>query len=282
MRKRKISEFLSPVDKIIFNRDDLLVPSEQHEHEFVEIEYVLAGCGTQIINGKEYPMKRGDIILIELGVQHSYYSESELEIFNCIINPELYYELKRQIVLDYPEYKNSDLPVYMSLAPKHFNKVESLLLSMEHEFQEKDFYFEKMIESYFNTLLLIIFRNAKNENIQNNNSEQLQIKFENYIDKNYVNLKLSDISRYFGYSTAYFSRLFKQVMGQNLSDYVTEKKLNEAIRLLTETPFSIEVIGTQLGYKNRKQFHEMFNKHMKTTPKQYRIKHKNKNKKSLN
>ena len=69
-------------------------------------------------------------------------------------------------------------------------------------------------------------------------------------------------------------------MGKNLSDYVTAKKLNEAIRLLTETPFSIEVISAQLGYKNRKQFHEMFSKYMKTTPKQYRIKHKNKNKKS--
>ena len=51
LRTRRINEFLTPYDKIIFNRDDLLVPSEQHQHEFVEIEYVLAGCGTQIING---------------------------------------------------------------------------------------------------------------------------------------------------------------------------------------------------------------------------------------
>ena len=276
MRTRKISEFLSPIDKIIFNRDNLLVPSEQHEHEFIEIEYVLAGCGTQTINGKEYPMKRGDIILLELGVQHSYYSESELEIFNCIIDPTFYYGLKHQIENDYLGYEKFDLPVYMSLSPKHFNKVESLLLAMEHESRDKDFYFEKMIEAYFSTLMLLIYRNAHDENIRNNNPEHMQIQFENYIDKNFTHLKLVDIATHFGYSTAHFSRLFKQVMGQNLSDYITSKKLNEAIRLLTETPFSVEVIGTQLGYKNRKQFHEMFNKHMKTTPNQYRTKHRDK------
>ena len=69
-------------------------------------------------------------------------------------------------------------------------------------------------------------------------------------------------------------RLFKQVMRQNLSDYIISKKLNEAVRLLSETAYSVESNGRQLGYKSRKQFHKMFYKYMNLTPSQFRSKHK--------
>ena len=40
---------------------------EMHTHDFIEIEYVLSGTGTQIINGQKYKVKRGDVIFLKKG-----------------------------------------------------------------------------------------------------------------------------------------------------------------------------------------------------------------------
>ena len=43
-----------------------------HWHEFYEIEYVIEGTATQIINGKEYPIGPGSVTLLSPVDFHSY------------------------------------------------------------------------------------------------------------------------------------------------------------------------------------------------------------------
>ena len=42
-----------------------------HTHDFIEIEYVLSGSGVQIINGVEYPVRRGDLIYLQKNDYHT-------------------------------------------------------------------------------------------------------------------------------------------------------------------------------------------------------------------
>ena len=268
MRLRKASEFLAPNEHAIFNRDDLYVPSDTHGHEFVELEYVLAGEGVQIVNGKEYRIKRGDVITLEVGSQHSYRSDNKMEILNCIMEPRFYSKIKEEITRSLPGTVGF-LPEFMTLSGKHFVEVENLLFSMEQEFKQKQLCYRQMLDNHVYSLLITLFRNAQ-EQISNRDDHQLKRHFVEYVEKNYTHCTLQNTALFFGYSTSHFSRLFKKVIGQNFSDYVSHRRLEEATDLLMNTAFSIDTICHQLGYKDRTQFHKLFQKQIGMTPTQYR------------
>lgn len=73
-----------------------------------------------------------------------------------------------------------------------------------------------------------------------------------YITANYSNPNLcSDmICQEFGISGAYLSRLFKDQMGIKLIDYIHFLRIDEASRLLLDTPYTIEQIAHKVGYQS--------------------------------
>ena len=73
-----------------------------------------------------------------------------------------------------------------------------------------------------------------------------------YIQQNYSDQNLcSDmICREFGISGAYLSRLFKEQMGIKLIDYIHHLRIEEASRLLRDTPYTVEQIAHTVGYQS--------------------------------
>lgn len=73
-----------------------------------------------------------------------------------------------------------------------------------------------------------------------------------YITDNYTNPSLcSDmICQKFGISGAYLSRLFKEQMGIKLIDYIHHLRIDEASRLLLDTPYTVEQIAHKVGYQS--------------------------------
>lgn len=267
MRLRTVSEFMAPQEHVFFNRDDLYVPSDTHQHEFVELEYILSGEGTQVVNGNEFHVKRGDVILLEVGKSHSYHSKSGLEILNCIIDPDFYAKMKRDILKSCSE-PSFFLPDHMTLSGKHFVETENMLFSMEQEFKQQQPCYRLMLDNYISSFLITLHRNSQEREISKN--DRLQKQFIEYVEKNFAYCSLQSTALYFGYSISHFSRLFKQTIGQNFSEYVSQRKLKEAMDLLSNTAFSIDTICHQLGYKDRTQFHKLFHDHLGMTPNQYR------------
>lgn len=139
---------------------------------------------------------------------------------------------------------------------------------MEQEFKSKPAFYRQMLDKYLFSLLVILYRNVYENQISK--TDQLQKQLYEYVEKNYVYCSLQSAAQHFGYSSSYFCRLFKKVMGENFSDYVNQKKMSEAINLLSKTAFSIDTICHQLGFKDRKQFYRLFQKRTGTSPSQYR------------
>lgn len=68
----------------------------------------------------------------------------------------------------------------------------------------------------------------------------------------------------------YLSDLFKRETGQNLSDYVTEQRLDKAKKLLKETTLKITEIAPLCGFANHKYFASLFKQHNGCTPTEFR------------
>ena len=71
-------------------------------------------------------------------------------------------------------------------------------------------------------------------------------------------------------SVAYFSRLFKRVIGQTFTDYVTDLRMREAQNLLHMTKLSIDQIARKLGYTRQSYFANRFRDITGMSPSQYR------------
>lgn len=71
-------------------------------------------------------------------------------------------------------------------------------------------------------------------------------------------------------SASHFSRVFKELTGMNVTDYINAKRLVLAKNLLLETEDNIETIATACGYQGMRHFYEQFKKLTGLTPKGYR------------
>ena len=60
----------------------------EHKHDFVEMVYTLKGSCTHIINGVEYPVKSGDMVIINYNQTHSITNSEETTYVNILMKPE--------------------------------------------------------------------------------------------------------------------------------------------------------------------------------------------------
>nr|WP_122012281.1 response regulator [Maliibacterium massiliense] len=94
---------------------------------------------------------------------------------------------------------------------------------------------------------------------------------QEYINEHYSqNISLEDIARQVYLNPAYFSTLFKNETGQNVTDYIIAVRMEMAKQELTRNSLSIDAIAENVGYRDRKHFGQLFKKHVGLTPREYR------------
>ncbi len=92
-----------------------------------------------------------------------------------------------------------------------------------------------------------------------------------YIDaKCFEKITLKEIAEHTFYNPSYFSRIFKEQCGISLSEYIKEKRMAEAVRLLQTSDLSNEEIMEKVGCTDKKQFYKIFREIYSVTPFQYR------------
>ena len=93
----------------------------------------------------------------------------------------------------------------------------------------------------------------------------------NYINDHIASpLTVEDISEQFHYSSDYIAKIFRQQFGVTIKQYVIEKKLSVAKRLLTTSDISVKQVGQAVGFAESVLFEKFFKYHVKMTPKKYR------------
>lgn len=107
---------------------------------------------------------------------------------------------------------------------------------------------------------------------ENRHIKALGMKLMQYVDINFHNqdLSLKTFSSEFGITVSYASKIFKEQIGSNFSDYLTEKRIEKAKQLLKETDLSVSEIAQRTGYVDSSTFIKNFKKVTRLTPGAYR------------
>lgn len=101
--------------------------------------------------------------------------------------------------------------------------------------------------------------------------ENVVSRVKAYINENFAkNISLDDVSRMVDISPYYFSKLFKQEVGENFIEYLTEVRMKHARHLLEDPKYSIKEVCVMSGYGDPNYFSRIFKKYEGMTPSEYR------------
>ena len=85
-----------------------------------------------------------------------------------------------------------------------------------------------------------------------------------------ADLSLNALASKLNVNASYLSTLFKKETGNTITDYVNDKRIQNAILLLHSTGLQIQTIASYCGIPDVNYFTKLFKKKVGKTPKEYR------------
>lgn len=238
--------------------------STPHSHQFTELFYIKEGNGSFLIDGKEVPVSKRDLIIINPNIQHTEMSSetNSLEYLALGFDGFSFTSPKDTI------YHNS-----AHIHPERENSFEKILDIILKEMNDKQNNYEIVCQNLLEILIIQIIREG-DYTFQETESKRINsnvFSTKNYIDKNFkeeITLeKLADISHMNKY---YLAHSFKEAFGISPIEYLNDIRINEAKILLETTDYSIAEISDVIGFSSQSYFSQFFKAKLSKTPSTYR------------
>lgn len=255
----------------------------EHNHDFIELVYVSSGNGSHSLNGTHLDIGRGDLFFLNIGQSHMFHSDNGMELINILLQPQFISEelIHSENALEilglflFEEFNGviDKLISHISFRGNEMLETEVLIKAMVKEYADKKTGYRIALKGYIQVLLTKIFRHMQgmptNGMLQQIN--KISPEIVKYIEENlYENITLQELAKKSFYNPSYFSTVFKAVYGKTLTEFIHEKRIQEAVRLLHESENSVEEICLKVGYRDKKQFYKVFKEQMGKTPGEFR------------
>ncbi len=105
-----------------------------------------------------------------------------------------------------------------------------------------------------------------------NFNEKVIFMIKQYVNENYKDVTLEDLTKLVHMNPDYISRFFKQKTDQNFSDYLIEVRMKKAAELLEDIRYKTYEISDMVGYSNSFNFTRSFKSYFGMSPREYRNK----------
>lgn len=256
----------SPQVKMYYHKST--VPVLTHNHDFFEIIYFVHGDGVHTINAVDYPLEAGCISYIDQYVSHAIRYNGVLEYYDILIGRPILKMIGFDTISDAirrlnvtTEDKNTKIAPMLYLYQEDAAEIWSLVKIMYSELNKKKQRYLDIVTELIKILLIRISRSAGNSSARMTMRDPDSLK-QNALDYVLAHVNepifLHEIAEKYSYNPSYFSRFFKQHYGMNFTDFVSKKRIENAIELMKSTTLSIEKISQSVGYQSKSQFYRTF------------------------
>jgi len=129
------------------------------------------------------------------------------------------------------------------------------------------------IQIYLDGIRKVLIQAAVNRRKRKRSSNQKLVRrIKDYLEHNYSDpaLCVSMLSQEFRLSEMYFSRFFKEQMGENFHVYLEEIRMSHALQQMRETDQALKSILFSVGYTSTNTFSRAFRRKFGVSPSAYR------------
>ena len=267
------------VDRVV-RGDEFSMPT-MHFHPEFEIYYLLDGARYYFIENKTYPINKGSLVLVDAMQIHktSACGKAVHDRFLIELTSEPFSGFLKSVCGLTLKSLFSEHAGIWELDEAGRRHVEALLYSIADEFKCQRAHYSNIVMMKIAELLLFVTRlktggRAGTEASLSESSKHTQIHgVTEYISENYDKVKsLDEICRLFYISKSYLCRIFKEVTGFTVQEYINMRRIKKAQELLEESDMNVSEISAALGYGTMTHFGRVFRKYTETTPLKYRRK----------
>ncbi len=241
-----------------------------HWHDCCEMELVLSGHGIHTINGREYPLRPGDLYLFTPADCHSIRAETPYEVIGIMFDGE---RLSDELYGEVLALESTVPALLVNLADPVTSVVRGYF---ETVLREENSQSHRFAPQYVNRLLdcILIELLHSLENPRENPSPTFAREAILYLHRHYAEpITLDGMAGRFHLNASYFSSLFRQTTGHTFKSYLVSLRLRNACRLLVNTDLSVTDICFSCGFESYSHFMRTFKAHHQISPLQFRRRH---------
>lgn len=238
-------------------------PIGMHCHDCYEIEVVVSGSGTQVLNEQHYPLERGCITLLSPADFHSVTPLKDLCIYNFLLRGSMLPPKLLHTIWAYDGNK------YLRADDDTMREVISIceLLNWEHckRSPNRAAFMKNLMECFF----LLLLRTMPDEQTRGEYEDSIS-RGISYLHQNFQESpSLQKTASLVGLNPDYFSHRFHQVTGRTYTAYLTQLKLSHAKKLLLTNDSTVTEVCFSSGFTSFSNFMKVFKAHTSMSPKQY-------------
>lgn len=248
-----------------------------HDHDFTELAYILSGRGGYLVDGIEYSVETGDLVICNPGVKHTHiitnHKEPTIEFISGFTNFHF-----KNMTPNSIELKEGGCIIHTSAELRQELSMHCYSMIAEKESCHVGKYF--MFKTHLMQMLLKVMR----ELVVEDTPEQKGCTFEsynksyavnciiNYLNENYEQkISLEQIAHNMYLSPVYISKIFKEETGESPINYLIKIRLEKAKDILVSGyGGSIKNIANRVGYEDVYHFSKLFKKYYGISPLYYK------------
>lgn len=259
-----------PFKLFLFEGKDGHYVREKHWHRSVEIFALFEGEIDFFINNSGYSLKPGECMLVNSNEIHSIHAPKE----NLTV--------VLQIPLsNFEKYYTDDQFIYFSNSNLiQDREVMALIREIYEIYIRKEYGYELKVMGQFYLLLYLLVTKYRMQKVDTKLIRQHK-KLDSlsaitaYMKENYAaEMSLESVAAVFGYSSAYFSRMFYKYTGINYKNYLDSIRLVHAYKDLANSDLSISDIAVNNGFANSRSFAKLFKDKYGILPSEFRRCHR--------
>ncbi|MDO4275423.1 MAG: AraC family transcriptional regulator [Eubacteriales bacterium] len=254
-------------------------PDVFHWHSYFEITYVEKGSGNYFVNGQEYTMDEGDIIIFNNVEPHGWkLLGQDMHLLVMVFSPEFVAEKLSVFDSEYLKpfvERGSNFKNRIGKEEPVSHEICESIREIYEEWEVRKEGYPLMIKANILRILTMLIRTYQDESKsgemlkeKKNAMKRLEQAFA-YIDTHYCDkITLDEVAASAYMSSNYFSSYFRKVTNISFSDYVTRLRIMHARELLRDTDKSVMEIAMGCGFNNISNFYRLYKKHVGKSPRE--------------
>lgn len=259
-------------------------PGHAHSHDFLALAYFERGGGSLRLASREWPVEAGDLYVIApgevVGVGEEAGTLAQVEGWTVSFPPEGLGSNAPAALLSWQAHPllfpfarraaQGGQRLKVAVADRHV--WSERLSALNRELQTRRDGYREAVIAHLTLLLVDVSRLtvdiAGNLRLRD---EPLLAEVFDFIETHYhERISLRDVAEAVSMSSGHLTTIVRRKTGRPVQEWITERRMAQARRLLVETDLTITALGRRVGYSDPVYFARSFRRAHGTTPLRWR------------